>query len=1224
MGVDSMHRWQLFVDTGGTFTDCLGQSPEGVLSRAKVLSHSALRARVVEMFDGRRFSINHTWAWTAGILTGSRCRRTGDSHHSLVVAEAPEHSLLETDGDPFFNPGDTIEFEFDEAAPILGARLLTSTPLNRPLPPIDMRLATTIATNALLERDIEPTAFFATAGFADLLEIGDQRRPDLFAIHVVKPPLIHSVSVEVDERVAADGTVLRPINRDRLLHDARRVVGSGITAAAVCLIHADLRPDHERVAREILLEAGFRHISLSCELSGRAGYLIRSQTAVANAALAPRVESYVTGILSKLQDGRISLMSSSGGLGTTGSIHPKDLLLSGPAGGVIGARAAARQLGVTKVLALDMGGTSTDVSRIDEQLDLRFEIEVGDVSLSSPTLAIETVAAGGGSICWIDGDRLRVGPRSAGAKPGPASYGAGGPLTLTDIHLLMGRLDPSISGTPLSIGAARDALRRTLVESKVHLDESELIAGFMEVANERLTEAIRTVSVRRGFEPADHALLAFGGAGGLHACAIAERLGISSIILPADAGILSARGLAHAAIDGMAERELHLEADSVSWSHLFHGTDLQAIENASQSGAAPSDLSIVRRQADFGYAGLEGTLTIDIDGSDPCRAFTEHYQDVYGDVPRGRRMIVHRIRSFALDRPRFTQPSPIDSPILTERLEGPRLLATPHSSAWIAQGWQGNRFSDGSVLLQNSASAPNHQTDSRASQYEVDICRLEAIARDMGVMLQRTSVSTNVKERLDYSCALLDQHAELIVNAPHVPVHLGSLGVCVRAVRDTLRLDPGDIVITNHPAFGGSHLPDISLVAAVWSDDKKLIGYVAARAHHAEIGGILPGSLPPEASRLVEEGVIIRPAYLSRAGVVELDRIASLLTAGTFPSRAVDDNLADIRAGMAAIRFGVSMLRTYAQHVGLERLHRHMSQLKTRAASLVSDRVARCKPAAVVEALDDGSEIHIRFTPGPESATLNFAGTCSRHPRNLNATAAIVRSAVIYVLRLLAGERVPLNEGLMWPIRLEVPADCMLAPDFPGDDGACPAVGAGNTETSQRLVNGLIRLLGLAADSQGTMNNVVFGNSRFGYYETVGGGVGGSPHGRGADAVHSHMTNTRITDVEIIERRYPVRIDRFRVRRGSGGDGIYQGGDGIERHYRFLEPVSLAVIGQHRTNGPAGASGGAPGRPARQTLLRADESFESLSISNTVHLKAGDQLVLETPGGGGWGTPRSM
>ncbi len=1260
----------------------------------KVLSSGALRGRIERVESPRRLIVSHAWEAPEGFINGMTFRRLGESGpagvpvsaytpgatgSSIIQLSAPVEGL---------RAGDAFEIDAHEQPPILAARLATGTGAGRSLPPIRMRLATTRGTNALLERRGADIALFITRGFADLLAIGTQQRPDLFSLRIDRPePLMRHVT-EVAERLSADGKVLVSLDLDQIARDADRLLAQGVRVAAVALMHSWLEPAHERAVAAMLRERGFEHVSCSSELAPSINLLNRTQTAVVNAYLAPVLGEYLAGVSAAIAAaeegggrGSLHVLTSSGGLVGVGSFAPKDSLLSGPAGGVVGAAAAARGVGLSRVITFDMGGTSTDVARFDGDHEYVFEHQVGPARIVATAVAVESVAAGGGSVCWFDraAGVLRVGPRSAGASPGPACYGAGGPLTVTDVNLLLGRLDAGRFEIPVDRAAAEARARELAAEVQreggggAAVDLEAMLEGLVEIADERMAEAIRAVSVRRGYDPADHALVAFGGAGGQHACGVAERLGMETVVVPRDVGLLSAVGVGLALVERFAERQVlrGLEAFRGELAHVLEELGTEAAEAVAAEGVERDEIVVRRRLVSVRLAGQESSLTVEVEDGEVDRAaavvrarFGERYRAVFGyDVPRGRDVEVESVRVVASSRrgamrngavldttmprsarsntaPKTTSArfagswrrTPVherDDLRPGDRLTGPALIVESFATTVVPPGWEVEANASGSLVLRRSKAGADAPAAAAASQPEavrdaVLTGRLSAIATEMGETLRRTALSTNVKERLDYSCAILDADAQLVVNAPHVPVHLGALGPCVRALRDAIEMGPGDVVVTNHPAFGGSHLPDVTVVTPVYDARRRLLGYVASRAHHAEIGGITPGSMPPRSASLAEEGVILPPMHLVRAGQERLEDVRAALLGGPWPTRAVEENMADLAAQAAANRRGEAALLAMAEEVGAGELARAMRALKARAESGIRRALSSLGDGVfeAEERLDDGSTIRVSIRVRDGAAAVDFAGSAGLHPGNFNAPPGVVRSALIYVLRLLIDEPLPLNEGLMRAVQVSIPPG-MLNPTFPPDDAACPAVAAGNVETSQRTVDALLRALRLAAGSQGTMNNVIFGNPRFGYYETVCGGAGAGPGFAGADAVHTHMTNTRITDPEILERRYPVRLERFGIRRGSGGPGRWRGGDGAVREYAFLEPVSLSVLTQHRASGPYGLNGGGAGAPGRQWVTLASGGTVELAAVDGRDLVPGDRLVLETPGGGGYGPPDS-
>ncbi|MBL9154165.1 MAG: hydantoinase B/oxoprolinase family protein [Verrucomicrobiales bacterium] len=1251
-----MSIWQISADTGGTFTDCYGIPPDGDPGQArlvKVLSSARLRVAITGRIDDHRLRIDLPDGWNApdGFFACFQADIGGEtcfvSDWKAGVREialaAPLPAQLPSAFDLFTG----------EVAPVLGARLLTGTGLHQDFPPLEFRLGTTRGTNALLERKGAPTALFITRGFGDLLTIRDQRRPDLFALAHPRPAPLHQAVIEVDERLDASGAVLQPLDPG-FEAGARDALARGIRLAAVALLHSYRNPVHERLVRDRLLALGFEHVSLSSDLAPLIKLLPRAETAVVDATLTPVLGEF----LASIRQPSLLVMTSAGGLEPAARFRPKDSLLSGPAGGVVGAATAARALGYERIITFDMGGTSTDVARVDGDYLYRFEQRVGDARLLAPALRIETVASGGGSICRWTSSGLRVGPESAGADPGPACYGRGGPLTITDVNLLLGRIDPDHFGIPIgpeNLAAARSALAELRAGVPDATDES-LLLGLAAIATEQMADAIRTISIREGADPADHALVAFGGAGPLHACDIAERLGIRTILVPREAGLLSAYGIHHAAVERFAERQVLAPLDAC-WLSLADDLDQLAAEALSRLKAdldddGSGDFVIRRRLAEIRLIGQDATLTVEIADSDALAdAFRRAYETIFGyppDPARPLELVTLRVVAATRTAPAFRSDrvsSPIEPCLIGDHtrfhrradlaagatLIGPAVVQDPFSTLYLKAGWTAAVAGNSALIL----TAPDQPAEadvtsgSEAIARELFRHRFENVVEEMGAMLQRSAISTNVKERADYSCALLDASGSLVVNAPHIPVHLGALGLCVREVARALKMGPGDTIVTNHPGYGGSHLPDVTLITPVFTaDGATLIGYVANRAHHAEIGGIRPGSMPPDATCLAEEGVVIPPMHLVRGGAPCFEAIERRLTVDApHPTRRLADNLADLHAQLAANRRGADLLAALAASHGADEVRRQLENLGHQARDTLREHLdaSGFESGSTVEPLDDGTAIHLSLrrerSAGHSRLVIDFTGTTARHPGNLNATPAIVRSAILYVLRLWVQCPMPLNEGLLRDVDIVLPS-CFLDPAFPDDPTACPAVVGGNVETSQRLVDGLVRVLGIQADSQGTMNNFLFGNDRFGYYETIGGGSGAGPDHDGTGGLHTHMTNTAITDPEILEQRYPVRLRRFSLRPGSGGDGRHRGGDGLIREIEFLEPLRVSLLTQRRTCGPRGLAGGQSGAPGRQTLTRAGaDTPESLPGIAAFDAAPGDVLRIETPGGGGWGDP---
>ncbi|MEM9985098.1 MAG: hydantoinase B/oxoprolinase family protein, partial [Bacteroidota bacterium] len=928
----------------------------------------------------------------------------------------------------------------------------------------------------------------------------------------------------IKERISSEGEVLTQIEAAETKRMIEWALAGQFDAIAITLLNSYRNPEHERLLAEALASSVPAKVVCSHELISSVKLLPRAETTVVNAYLAPVIDRYLANIRHALGEIDFKIMTSAGGLVSAEQFHAKDSLLSGPAGGVVGAAALAEACGYPRVLTLDMGGTSTDVAKYQETLAYEHETQVGPAKLLAPTLAVHTVAAGGGSICGFDGQKLWVGPESASAWPGPACYGAGGPLTLTDVNLLLGRLDPQTVGIPLDLDAARMALRKVLQGSQ--LDEKEALRGWLDIANETMAGAIRKISVEKGYDPQAYSLLAFGGAGGMHVAEVAESLGVRQILVPYDAGIMSAVGIHQAQLEGFAHVQV-LQPWHTIQTQLDDWIDplKQSVQHKLQAeGLEPAELEAPRVWLFLRFEGQDHSLELAYQsGLDVEAEFEIQYRKLYGHWLENRALELEAIKVGGRQKggalPRYGVPDsgpekkpdahgaayPVfywENQSPGQGWKGPVLLAAPLGTTFIPQGWTG-RLDEGLNLRMSKVKANRVEEPSteRAAAIELELFtrRFQSVAEEMGALLQRSSFSVNIKERLDFSCALLDAEGYLVANAPHIPVHLGSLGVCTRLVKAALPLGPGDVAITNHPGYGGSHLPDVTLIAPVYDEEAQLLGYLANRAHHAEIGGKRPGSMPPDAHRLAEEGVVIAPQYLLQAGEARWEAMRALFTQGPYPSRSVEENLADLRAALASIKAGEAALQALSSQHGRNKVQAYMQGLKEYAARRLREQVAN-RPQGTFSAqekLDDGTPLTVSWGFEKDQVTVDFTGSGEVHPLNFNANLAIVNSAVLYVLRLLLAEDLPLNEGLMMPVRVVLPPG-LLNPSFDDDPALCPAVVGGNVETSQRLIDALLKPLDLLAASQGTMNNLLFGHDQLGYYETIGGGTGAGPGFAGA------------------------------------------------------------------------------------------------------------------------------
>jgi 5-oxoprolinase (ATP-hydrolysing) len=1271
---------EFWIDVGGTFTDCFLRQPGGTLRRHKLLS---------------------TGETTGTAATGSNCRQIIDparssdparfwegyqlrllDRHGQVLASGRvadfdrESGTLRLEADLTASPeiGQPYALVSDEEAPLVAIRYLLGLPRAAAIRPVHVRLGTTRGTNALLTRRGARTAFVTTRGFADVLHIGYQNRPRLFDLDIVKPEPLFSAVAEIDQRLAADGSVLQSPDERQVRSELARLQGLQINSLAICLLHACSMPAHEQLIADIAREMGFSEISVSHRVASLVKMVARGDTTVVDAYLNPVLRSYVAALRRALPGSQLRLVTSAGGLVAADAFTGKDSILSGPAGGVVGYAHAARAAGFTRAIGFDMGGTSTDVSRYDGRYELEYETEKAGVRVVAPMLAIETVAAGGGSICRYDGVKFIVGPDSAGAEPGPAAYGRGGPLTVTDLNFFLGRIPADHFPLALDRPAVESRLRELAAEvtAATARDYSltRLAEDLLRVANATMIKAIRSISVAKGFDPRDYALVAFGGAGGQHACAIAEELGMPAILSHPDAGLLSAYGI------GMAELERHAAAG------IYRPLGTTTLDEASHicdqlAGELVNELSVdgadrqhvhVERQLELRYQGVDASLIVNLATVAECEAaFLAAHRRLYGYVHAGRPLEIVAVRVTARaksneDAARSVRVSSRPArarhhaqtwfggelhhvPIFDradlqagDQIPGPAVVCEATSTLVVDPLWQAEVLSQGELLVtrkvgtvRNSPSSGDSTADSATADpalLEIFNNQLAGIAEQMGHTLRASAGSVNVKERLDFSCALFTAAGHLVVNAPHIPVHLGAMGETVRRIlADNPSLQPGDVLVTNDPFRGGSHLPDITVVTPVHEPvSGQLVFFTASRAHHSEIGGTAPGSAPPFSRSLAEEGVLIRNFKLLDAGRPRWDELRALLTAPPYPSRDPAANLADLAAQVAANQLGSRELLALAERISLPVVLDYMRHIQAAAERKTRLALARIPDGAYrwADQMDDGTPVAVAITIHGDQARIDFSGTGPVSPGNLNANPAIVTAAVMYVLRCLLAEDIPLNQGVLTPVEIILPAG-LLNPPAHDDPARCAAMVGGNVETSQRVVDVLLGALGLAAASQGTMNNFIFGDETFGYYETICGGAGATPNAAGADAVHTHMTNTRLTDPEIFERRYPVRLREFSIRRGSGGQGHHRGGDGVVRRVEFLRSLSVSLLTQRRGPAPPfGLAGGKPGALGRNTRIHADGRLENLGARAQFTAAAGDALTIETPGGGGWGVPQEL
>lgn len=1196
-------RWQFWIDRGGTFTDLVARHPDGRVLTRKLLS------------------------------------------------ENPEH--------------------YSDAA-LQGIRDLLEIPAGQPIPAeriAAVKMGTTVATNALLERKGDRTLLLITQGFRDALRIGYQNRPKLFARQIVLPEMLYERVAEVRERVSAQGETVVPFDAESARSPLEEAYRAGIRAVAIVFLHAYRYPEHERQAAALAREIGFTQISVSHEVSPLMKLVGRGDTTVTDAYLSPILRRYVEQIAGELGAVRLSFMQSNGGLADARHFQGKDSILSGPAGGIVGAARTAARAGFERLITFDMGGTSTDVAHYAGEYERAFETQVAGVRLRAPMLHIHTVAAGGGSICRFDGGRLRVGPESAGADPGPACYRRGGPLTVTDCNLLLGRIQPAFfpcvfgpdQDQPLDREVVIDRFAALAAEVRAATGKfftpAALAEGFLTIAVENMANAIKQISTQRGHDTTDYALCCFGGAGGQHACAVADALGISTILLHPLAGVLSAYGMGLADVRSIEEHAVERPLTDDLAAVLE--TLFAEMERRGRAGLAAREQEIgdlhTLRAARVRYAGSDAALTVRAADLAGLRTrFEALHRQRYGFVMPDKALVVEAVTVETIgsnagaddaippSKPRQTPlqaaatirlrvaGDEADAPLYRrddlragDALSGPAIIGEAGATTLIEPGWQAVVTLRDDLVLTRHRPCPQQS----ALGTEADPIRLElfnnlfmAIAEQMGVALANTAHSVNIKERLDFSCALFDRNGQLIANAPHIPVHLGSMGEAVLALVQAKagHFRPGDVYASNAPYNGGTHLPDITVITPVFDEaGHDLLFYVASRGHHADIGGITPGSMPPDSTTLAQEGVLLDNFPLVGDGRFRERELLERLTAGPWPVRDPRQNLADLHAQIAANEKGARELRRMTAHFGLEVVRAYMRHVQDNAAEQVRRVLDRLRDGAFACELDNGAIIRVAIAAdrARRAAQIDFTGTSPQQPNNFNAPRAVCLAAVLYVFRTLVDEDIPLNAGCLQPLEIVVPEGSLLDPRPPA------AVVAGNVETSQCIVDALYGALGVMAGAQGTMNNFTFGDERHQYYETICGGAGAGAGFDGASAVQTHMTNSRLTDPEVLEWRFPVRVEDFRIRERSGGAGRWRGGDGTIRRIRFLEPMTAAILSNRRRVAPHGLAGGESGARGYNRIARSDGSVEELPATAKTAVQAGDAIIIETPGGGGYGAP---
>ena len=1275
----SPHCWQFWLDRGGTFTDIVAYHPDRGITTRKLLS------------------------------------------------ENPER--------------------YQDAA-VQGIREILGLAANQPVPADQVavvKMGTTVATNALLERKGDRVVLVVTQGFKDALRIGYQNRPDIFARQIVLPEMLYERVVEVEERLSAQGEVLVPLQLDECFVSALRAAyDEGIRACAILLMHGYRYPQHEQLIAALAEEIGFLQISVSHQVSPLMKLVSRGDTTVMDAYLSPILRRYVNQVSMQLAGDLpdettspetdvaqsaipLMFMQSNGGLTDARTFQGKDSILSGPAGGIVGAVQTSKRAGFEKIVSFDMGGTSTDVAHYDGEYERTFETEIAGVRLRTPMMAIHTVAAGGGSIVQFDGARYRVGPDSAGANPGPACYRRGGPLAVTDCNVMLGKLPtqffPPVFGPngdlPLDSEIVQQQFQVLAAEIEAATGNQpapeEVAAGFLAIAVEKMANAIKKISLQRGYDISEYVLCCFGGAGGQHACAIADSLGMKQIFLHPYAGVLSAYGMGLADLRAIRERAINASLTE----ELVADLDAQLAELADAATAeitqsnrdrAPIESIETLKTVLLRYVGSDSSLVIQFASvADMRQQFEQSHRQRYGFIVPDKVLIVEALaaevvaRTFTpaepkIERDRDQPPKPVaqqpmyaagtwhDAPIFKredlqprDRILGPALIVEPTGTNVIELGWQAELTEKGYLILTLSNEAlrqgddggeegsegvgelgsegvegslsphrsklkisPTETLREQNSKFKTQNSKLKiqnspspvlleifnnlfrSIAEQMGITLQNTSASVNIKERLDFSCAIFDQQGQLVANAPHIPVHLGSMSESVQSliVDKGATLQPGDVYLLNNPYNGGTHLPDITAVTPVFAADRAdapLLFYVASRGHHADIGGITPGSMPPYSTHIDEEGILLDNFPLVSQGQFRDRALRDLLAAGPYPARNPDQNIADLQAQIAANEKGVQELRRMVSHFGLDTVQAYMNHVQDNTEASVRKAIAVLKPGQFTYELDNGAHIQVAvmIDERDRSACIDFTGTSPQQLNNFNAPAAVCKAAVLYVFRTLVDDDIPLNAGCLKPLEIVIPPGCLLNPTYPA------AVVAGNVETSQAIVDALYGALGAIAACQGTMNNFTFGNDRYQYYETICGGSGAGPDFDGTDAVHTHMTNSRLTDPEVLEWRFPVLLESFAIRADSGGSGRHRGGNGVIRRLQFHEPMTAAILSNHRRIAPFGLVGGENGQVGCNRIERADGSVEMLDSTASATMQTGDCLIVETPGGGGYGNADS-
>ena len=1197
-----MNMWQFWIDRGGTFTDIVAKKPDGKIIIDKLLSENS------------------------------------DAYKDAAVEGIRR----------------ILELKKDDKIP---TDIISS-----------VKMGTTVATNALLERKGDRTLLLITKGFGDLLRIGYQNRPLLFDLNIKLPELLYERVVEVSERLNEKGEVVTKLNEEEVRNSLIKAKSDGINSVAIAFMHSYINPDHENKIEQIAKEENFNQISVSHKVSPLIKLVGRGDTTVVDAYLSPILRRYVNQVSEELKDTKstqLMFMQSNGGLTDANLFQGKDALLSGPAGGVVSMTQTGKQAGFNKLIGFDMGGTSTDVCHFAGEFERSFETELAGVRIRAPMMQINTVAAGGGSILFYKDGRFQVGPESAGAIPGPASYGRGGPLTVTDCNVLLGKLNPDFF--PKVFGKTGDQPLNFEIVKKKFLDLSDIISkeknepmmdifkmaeGFLKIAVENMANAIKKISIQKGYDVTNYMLNCFGGAGGQHACNVADSLGISNVMIHPYAGVLSAYGMGLAEIRSI--REGHFEkniTNILDAENLIEILSSQAKKDLNDQDISDASI-ILLKNAFLHYKGSHQNLEIKFDTPENMRkSFEQEHKKRFGFFVQDREIFIEMLTVEAVGKKTenydflnpntsTTKANPIafkkmyvngseintpiykrDELIIGQNISGPAIIVEATGTNIIDDGWSGTLDKHYNLIL----SRVEEKKLQKGIGTSVDVVMLEVfnnlfmnIAEQMGATLANTAYSVNIKERLDFSCALFNNEGSLVANAPHVPVHLGSMS---EAIKTVVRLNkdniyPDDVFVLNAPFNGGTHLPDVTVITPVFDKNgKEIIFFVASRGHHADIGGKTPGSGPPDSKHIEEEGVLIDNFKLFDKGIFREQEMRKILSSGKYPCRNIEHNMADLAAQVAANKTGINEINSMIDQFGIETVHAYMNHVQDNAEESIRNAIVNLKQGEYEYELDNGEFIRVNVKIDKENreAIIDFTGTAPKNPFNYNAPMAVCYAVILYVFRTLVGNNIPLNEGCFKPIKIIIPNNSMINAKYPS------AVIAGNTEVSQLTCNALFGALGVIAGSQATMNNFIWGNEKIQNYETICGGTGAGPNFHGTSAIQTHMTNTRSTDPEVLETRFPVRLEEFSIRKNSGGKGKFNGGDGVTRKLRFLEPMTVTTLCSHRKIKPFGLNGGGPGDCGKEWLEKADGSILSLSGNDSCQVKINDLFVMETPGGGAFG-----